>query len=141
MKKFTVGFVFTPGFEKVLLVHKEKPDWQKGLMNGLGGKYEPGESAEDCVSREVEEEAGLAIPPQLWRYVGKIEAETWCVDVLCAIWDEDPAEARKCDYEEVEWVSVDELPSNVISNIPWLISICQDALEGDLFEDFVVKYR
>lgn len=141
MKKFTVGFVFTPGFEKVLLVHKEKPEWQKGLMNGVGGKYEPGESAEECVSREVEEESGLVIAPELWRYVGKMKTETWCVDVLASVWDSDLAEARKCDYEEVEWVSTKDLPHNVISNIPWLVSMCRDALENDLFEDFTVKYR
>lgn len=141
MKKFTVGFVFAAGFGKVLLVHKEKPEWQKGLMNGVGGKYEPGESAEECVSREVEEESGLMISPELWRYVGKMKTETWCVDVLAVIWDGDLAEARKCDYEEVEWVSTKELPHNVISNIPWLVAMCRDALENDLFEDFVVKYR
>jgi 8-oxo-dGTP diphosphatase len=141
MKKFTLGFVFTPGFEKVLLVHKEKPEWQKGLMNGVGGKYEPGESAEECVSREVLEESGLEIAAELWRYVGKMKTETWCVDVLTAVWDGDPAEARKCDYEEVEWVSVKCLSEKTLSNIPWLVAMCQDALENDLFEDFTVKYR
>jgi 8-oxo-dGTP diphosphatase len=33
----------------------------KGKWNGLGGKFEPGESPEDCAVREIKEETGLTV--------------------------------------------------------------------------------
>lgn len=36
-------------------------DFHEGKWNGLGGKFEAGETPEECVRREVQEEAGLLI--------------------------------------------------------------------------------
>ncbi|HNK64224.1 MAG TPA: 8-oxo-dGTP diphosphatase [Anaerolineales bacterium] len=46
-----------------LMIHRNKRpnDIHKGKWNGLGGKFEAGESPEDCVIREVHEESGLSI--------------------------------------------------------------------------------
>ena len=48
---------------KTLMIHrvKRENDMHKGKWNGLGGKIEPGETPEECVIREVEEECGLTI--------------------------------------------------------------------------------
>lgn len=52
---------------KTLLMHRNKraDDVHLGKYNGLGGKFEPGESPEQCVVREVFEESNLRIVPQL----------------------------------------------------------------------------
>ena len=50
------------------MIHRAKrpDDIHAGKWNGLGGKFEPGESPEECVTREVREESGLVIAhPQL----------------------------------------------------------------------------
>lgn len=49
------------------MIHRvKKPnDMHRGKWNGLGGKLEPGESPEDCVRREVEEESGLLVK-KMW---------------------------------------------------------------------------
>ncbi len=46
-----------------LMVHRNKKanDIHEGKWNGLGGKFEPGETPEECVIREVYEESGLSI--------------------------------------------------------------------------------
>ncbi len=46
-----------------LMVHRNKKpnDIHAGKWNGLGGKFEPGETPEQCVRREVREESGLEI--------------------------------------------------------------------------------
>lgn len=49
----------------MLLRNKKKNDVHKGKYNGLGGKFEQGESPEECVIREVYEESGLSITPEL----------------------------------------------------------------------------
>ena len=45
------------------MVHRNKKvnDIHEGKWNGLGGKFEPGETPEECVIREVYEESGLSI--------------------------------------------------------------------------------
>ncbi len=51
-----------------LMLHRVKKDEDihEGKWNGLGGKFEPGETPEECVRREVREEAGLRLEnPQL----------------------------------------------------------------------------
>ena len=52
---------------KTLMMHRNKrpDDVHLGKYNGLGGKFEAGESPEECVKREVLEESGLTIEPQL----------------------------------------------------------------------------
>jgi len=48
---------------KTLMLHriKKKNDVHEGKWNGLGGKFEHGESPEECAIREVKEESGLLI--------------------------------------------------------------------------------
>jgi 8-oxo-dGTP diphosphatase len=41
--------------------NKKSGDIHEGKWNGLGGKFYPGESPEECVLREVKEESGLTI--------------------------------------------------------------------------------
>jgi len=50
---------------RTLMMHRNKrpDDVHLGKYNGLGGKFEPGESPEECVIREVFEESNLAIKP------------------------------------------------------------------------------
>jgi 8-oxo-dGTP diphosphatase len=49
--------------DKTLMLHriKKKNDMHEGKWNGLGGKFEIGETPEECVIREVKEESGLLI--------------------------------------------------------------------------------
>ena len=52
---------------KTLMMHRNKrpDDVHFGKYNGLGGKFEAGESPEECIIREVREESNLTIRPQL----------------------------------------------------------------------------
>ena len=45
----------------MLLRNKKENDFHEGKWNGLGGKFEPHETPEECVIREVREESGLKI--------------------------------------------------------------------------------
>jgi 8-oxo-dGTP diphosphatase len=66
MKLATLCYLKRPG--QTLMIHRTKKvdDIHAGKWNGLGGKMEPGETPEECVLREIREEAGLiARNPQL----------------------------------------------------------------------------
>jgi 8-oxo-dGTP diphosphatase len=72
-KEYVLGFCFAPRTElrgtdpdpmanhKVVLIRKNKPDWQRGLLNGVGGKIEPGESPDEAMAREWKEETGTIV--------------------------------------------------------------------------------
>lgn len=58
--------------DQVLMLHRNKrdQDYHLGKWNGLGGKFETGESPEACLIREVWEESGLTLTQ--WQYQGLI---------------------------------------------------------------------
>ena len=60
MIRYVAGFLFDQ-WGYVLLIEKKKPIWQKGLLNGIGGKIEPDESPIQAMIREFEEEAGFKV--------------------------------------------------------------------------------
>ena len=57
-----------------LMLHrvKKENDENHDKWIGVGGKFEPGESPEDCVCREVREETGLRLTD--YRYCGMFHA-------------------------------------------------------------------
>ena len=58
MKLATLAYLKRDGH--TLMLHKAR-GYQAGKWNGLGGKFDPGESPEECLQREVLEESGLSV--------------------------------------------------------------------------------
>jgi 8-oxo-dGTP diphosphatase len=67
MQSYVVGFAFSDDTEHILLIKKLRPQWQKGFLNGIGGKIEEGESPIEAMQRESMEETGLRLD---WRHGG-----------------------------------------------------------------------
>ena len=72
-----------------LMVYRNKKpnDIHQGKWNGLGGKFEAGETPEECVTREVWEESGLSIrDPKLCGLLmfPKFKGNDWYVFVFTA---------------------------------------------------------
>jgi 8-oxo-dGTP diphosphatase len=61
MKLATLCYIRQNNRTLMLLRNRKVNDIHHGKWNGLGGKFHPGESPEDCVTREVYEESGLMI--------------------------------------------------------------------------------
>jgi 8-oxo-dGTP diphosphatase len=57
---FTAGVLVHRG-RVLILKRKMDDDTYPGLWDCLGGHFEAGESAEDCMTREAQEESGLAV--------------------------------------------------------------------------------
>lgn len=57
----TLCYIKHDGQTLMLYRNKKLNDIHAGKWNGLGGKFEAGESPEECVRREVLEESGLTI--------------------------------------------------------------------------------
>ncbi len=115
--KYVVGFAIDIILEEVLLIKKLKPDWQKGFLNGVGGKCKDGEQAHNAITREFREEIGMCITN--WRKFcvtkardGEVHFFVAKVDKVDVGWPED---------EQPVWVSYRPLPFMVIDNLNWLI--------------------
>lgn len=141
MQKYVVGFVFDTTMEHVLLIHKNRPEWQNGLINGLGGKIEKGESPTEAVAREIKEESGLITKEDAWVYIGVIESNTFSVAMFGYIYEGAMTDAQSMEDEHIEWFPVHALPANVIQNIPWLVPITIDKIQNQKFETFSVHYK
>lgn len=58
-KEYVLG-VINDG-KRTLLIKKNRPEWQKGYYNAIGGKIELNETPLEAIKRETEEESGLII--------------------------------------------------------------------------------
>lgn len=142
MKTHTLGFIFNPTFSKVLLVEKQRPDWQKGRLNGVGGKIEQGEKSLNCIVREVREESNLEIQKENWAYVGEIKSSVFLmdVDVYAAIYGGNLNDAITTTNEIVGWHDIKNLPEKILPNINWLVPLAIDKLKNNEFKLCSVHY-
>ena len=83
----TLCYIKRNGYTLMVYRNRKVNDIHKGKWNGLGGKFEPGESPEECVIREVREESGLEIrKPQLHGLLmfPNFKGDDWYVFVFTA---------------------------------------------------------
>jgi 8-oxo-dGTP diphosphatase len=140
MQLYSLGLVFDSTCTKVLLMHKTRPDWQKGKLNGIGGKVEEGEDNLGCMVRETFEETGLLIPPDEWVNFASIKDTYGLVGVYAAVYKGLLSDAKTAEDQKVEWILVSSLPENVIRNLTWLIPAGLDVIENKSFKKILVEY-
>jgi 8-oxo-dGTP diphosphatase len=87
MKKYVVGFMFSPDKQFVALIKKNRPEWQAGKLNGIGGKIEDGETPRAAMVREFQEETGVRTYNEDWEIAGRIEGAEFLVFILRAFSD------------------------------------------------------
>ena len=61
--------MFDDRLDYVALIRKNRPAWQAGKLNGIGGHIEPGEFPIDAMIREFYEETGAKTKMSTWAYV------------------------------------------------------------------------
>ena len=67
MKKTTLCYIEQNHSYLMLYRNKKEKDPNEGKWIGLGGKMEPGETPDECVVREVLEEAGVLLTSYTYR--------------------------------------------------------------------------
>lgn len=124
MKRYVAGFAFTADRAKVVLIRKNRPAWQAGHLNGIGGKIERGETPAQAMVREAQEEAGLGA--MNWEHYAEIIGSAFSVDFFCSFGD-DAAFARAGTDEVLEVCAVSDILSlKVIRNVPLLVLLALD---------------
>ena len=91
--------------EKYLMLHrvKKEKDVNKDKWIGIGGHFEEGESPEECLLREAEEETGLTLTS--WRFRGLVTflAEGWPTEYMFTA-DGFEGTIKECSEGTLEWV-------------------------------------
>lgn len=135
MNNYVVGFLFNKDLTEVVLIRKEKPPWQKGRWNGVGGKVEAGETPAEAMEREFEEETGKNVPSRAWLGFGRLHGPNWQIYLFAAAVD-GITDVRTVTSEPVErWRVIDlqlsRSPIPLLGNIRWMLAMAKSILVGE----------
>lgn len=137
VKKYVMGFYVRWSDDhhyEVLLVRKNKPEWQAGKLNGIGGHIEPGEEPKEAMIREFLEETGECITN--WEFVCMLEAkgDTEQEKGEVYVFRSDiflgpiPHNRINDEGEEFALYNIEQMPSaynreHVLPNVRWLLEM------------------
>lgn len=98
--------------DEYLMLHriKKKNDENHDKWIGVGGKFEAGESPDDCMRREILEETGLAVTNYRYRGIVTFVSDIYETEYMHLFTVTDwTGEARECDEGELAWIKKQKL--------------------------------
>ena len=110
MKNTSLCYIERDGCYLMLHRTKKVNDENHDKWIGVGGKFEEGESPEECMLREVTEETGLTLTR--WRYRGIVTfvSDQWDGEYMHLFTaDGFTGQLKNCDEGELEWVEKQRL--------------------------------
>ena len=93
--------------EDCLMLHrvKKEHDLNRDKWIGIGGKFEDGESPEDCLLREAWEETGLTLTHYRYRGIVTFVSDRWPTEYMHLFTaDGYTGELKECDEGVLEWI-------------------------------------
>lgn len=111
MKLATLCYVINDNKTLMIYRNKKENDYHEGKWNGLGGKFELGESPEDCAIREMKEETGLDVKNPIMKgfitFPNFDGVDDWYVFVF--VFKEFEGELIDSPEGHLEWIDNDKL--------------------------------
>lgn len=110
MKMTTLCYLERDG--RYLMLHRTKKenDENRDKWIGVGGKFEEGESPEDCMRREILEETGLSVTEFRYRGIVTFVSDVYPCEYMhlftCTAWTGTP---KECDEGDLAWIAKEEL--------------------------------
>lgn len=128
MRNYVLGFLIDLSSNEILLIKKNRPAFQAGKLNGIGGKMEEGETPIESLIREVWEETNLKTQEKEWGYFGKMNLPEGGHVFLFKSFRNDLNQAVSMTDEEivVRKIDLNQLKKEVMPNLIWLIDAAMD---------------
>jgi len=149
MKKYIIGFAFNKDRSKLVLIKKNRPDWQAGKLNAVGGHLELYDASPlDGMVREFHEETGVFIAPKEWKQFGRLGDDINYDIKLFKAFTDNIYDVKTVTDEEINIFDVTTIPfTECISNIAWLVPMALEVqnkpinvdVEYDILEVSPVK--
>ena len=109
-KQTTLCYIENEGCYLMLHRVKKEQDENKDKWIGIGGKFEEGESPEECVLREAKEETGLTLTDYKYRGIVTFVSDVWpCEYMHLFTATEFEGVLKDCDEGVLEWLPKDKL--------------------------------
>lgn len=112
MKQTTLCYIEKDGCYLMLHRVKKEHDENRDKWIGIGGKFEEGESPEDCLLRETKEETGLTLTDYRYRGLVTFVSDEWGTEQMHLFTAGGfSGGIKECDEGVLEWVPREKLPS------------------------------
>jgi len=135
IKEYVLGFLFNVARTRVVLIEKQKPEDQRGLLNGVGGKIEwkIDKFPSDAMTREFLEDTGVNSTQIIWTEYCELFGEEWNVLVFKAFAEDSVLDAvESITNEKVAVYNINELGNyKTLSNLSWLIGMALDTTKKE----------
>lgn len=98
--------------DKYLMLHRTKKenDINKDKWLGVGGRFEEGESPEECMIREVKEETGLTLKEYQLRGIVTYVSNKWETEYMYVFTaTEFEGDLIECDEGDLEWIEKEKI--------------------------------
>ena len=98
--------------DKYLMLHrvKKENDLNHDKWVGVGGKFEPDETPEECMLREVREETGLTLAKYRFRAILTFLSDEWETEYIHLYTaSEFTGTLLECDEGNLEWIPKSEI--------------------------------
>lgn len=132
MIRYVAGFLFDDEKQRVVLIHKDHgPACVVGKWNAVGGAIRRGETSEQAMRREFQEEAGADVPN--WKRFAVLQCDEWSVDFYCAASTALLESARTMEREAIAKVDLSSSVYTItVPNLRWLIPMAQRIKEDNV---------
>lgn len=126
MIEYSVGFLHND--HEVVLIRKNRPAWQAGYLNGVGGHIEKYEDPHSCMVREFREETGVGVGP--WEHFATLLGEHAMIHCF-AVYDPEGMfiyDVKTTTDEDIEIWPFDDLNgflehSQTVPNLEWILPL------------------
>ena len=129
-KNTTLGYIERDGAYLMLHRVKKEHDLNHDKWVGIGGKFEDGESPEECMCREALEETGLTLHAPQLRGIVTFVSNEWDNEYMFLYTCTDfSGELIECNEGDLEWVPMERVPDLPIwqGDKIFLDLLCRDA--------------